>query len=240
MLRYNAQTMKKIKALLFDVDGTLIRTGGAGIRSLERSFKLLYDIENPLEGVTVAGNTDPCIFREIIAYQMEGRKADIEEERKFFEYYLRFLEEEILQSENYKVLPGIHEILDQASSSAEFLVGLATGNMQPGAKIKLERGKLNGYFNFGGFGSDSSDRPRILKIAVERAEKKFGIKLTPDQVIIIGDTPRDLSAARAIGAKALCVATGGYTYQELKDCKPDHVTENFEEIEGFFEFVNAD
>ncbi len=229
--------MKKPKALLFDVDGTLIRTGGAGIRSLLRSFKLIYNLENPLEGVTIAGNTDPCIFRDIMVYQT-NKSPSLEEEKKFLNQYLQFLQEEISVSEGYKVLPGIVEILKQAFDMPHLLIGLGTGNLEEGAKIKLERGGLNSYFSFGGFSSDSHHRPEILKMAVKKAEKKFGVQLSPEEVIVIGDTPRDLSAARAIGAKAICVATGGYTFEDLKACNPDHLMKDFENVDEFFEFVN--
>lgn len=232
---------KKPKVLLFDLDGTLVRTGGAGIRALERSFKILYNIEKTvIDGINIAGNTDPNIFREILAREIPGKIATPEEENIFFDHYLKFLAEEIQSSPGYKVLPGIKKILETATTQPDLHVGLGTGNLRRGAHIKLERGGLNPYFSFGGFGSDSTNRQEVLTIAVKRAEEVSGIRFLPEQVFIIGDTPRDVRAARAIHAKVICVATGGYSYEELGKLEPDLLVENFRDgnVERFFEFLS--
>ena len=231
------QQRKKI--LLFDVDGTLIRTGGAGINALIRAFKLHYNLDNPLENVTVAGNTDPNIFREAVSKKAPGKVPTSKEEIAFFESYLLFLKEEITLSKKYRVLPGIKDILIRASTTPYIYVGLGTGNLEKGAKIKLERGGLNPYFSFGGFGSDSSNRDEVLKTAVLKAEIKFNITSSPEDIYVIGDTPKDILSAKAIGAKAIGVATGGYSIQELNHHLPNIVFKNFKEIEGFFEFING-
>lgn len=226
------------KILLFDVDGTLIRTGGAGITALLKAFKLHYDLDNPLKEVTVAGNTDPNIFREAISKKRSGKFPSPKEEQIFFKSYLDFLKEEIRISKKYRVLPGIEEILIQSSTIPYIYVGLGTGNLEEGAKIKLERGGLNPYFTFGGFGSDSSNRDEVLKIAVQKAEIKHDISITPRDIYVIGDTPRDIISARAIGAKAVGVATGGYNVEALNQYNPDTVFEDFNETSLFFEFIN--
>jgi phosphoglycolate phosphatase-like HAD superfamily hydrolase len=229
--------MTTAKALLFDLDGTLVRTGGAGIRALTRSFQKLYKLDDPTAGMTIAGNMDPNIFREIVAHKIPGKTLLPEEEEIIARHYLDYLKEEIQVSPKYSVLPGIREILERASSTPNLYVGLGTGNLEEGAKIKLERGGLNPYFSFGGFGSDSNQRNKVLSIALERAEKKFRIKFEASQVYVIGDTPRDIEAARTIGAKVLSVATGPYTIQDLKVLNPDLVLENLGIVEEFFSFI---
>jgi phosphoglycolate phosphatase-like HAD superfamily hydrolase len=225
------------KALLFDLDGTLVRTGGAGIRALNRSFQKLYNLSDPTDGLTIAGNMDPNIFREIVAQKIPGKTLLPEEEQIITRHYLDYLKEEIQISPKYCVLPGIREILMRTSSTPDLYVGLGTGNLEEGAKIKLERGGLNPYFSFGGFGSDSDKRHEVLGIAIQRAEKKFKVKFHPSQIYVIGDTPRDLDAARAIGAKVLCVATGPYPIQNLEALDPDLALENLGIIEEFFSFI---
>jgi len=229
--------MTTAKALLFDLDGTLVRTGGAGIRALNRSFQKLYNLDDPTAGMTIAGNMDPNIFREIVAQKIPGKTLLPEEEKLIARHYLDYLKEEIQVSPKYSVLPGIREILERTSSTPDLYVGLGTGNLEEGAKIKLERGGLNPYFSFGGFGSDSDKRNKVLSIALERAEKKFKIKFDASQVYVIGDTPRDIEAARTIGAKVLSVATGPYTIQDLQALNPDLVLENLGIVEEFFSFV---
>lgn len=232
--------MKNPKILLFDLDGTLVRTGGAGIRALTRTFRDFYQIDNPLKGVTVAGNTDPSIFREVMALHASHINLTQEIERQLHNAYLNYLKQEIPISEKYQVLPGIFEILKKASAFSSLFVGLGTGNFEEGARIKLERGGLNSYFVFGGFGSDALNRDEVLKIGVAKAEERFGIQCIPENVFVIGDTPRDIQSARAIGARVIAVATGGYESKDLKAFHPDCLFENLSDVRQFFAFIEKD
>ncbi|MBI1884025.1 MAG: HAD hydrolase-like protein [Chlamydiae bacterium] len=232
--------MKKKKLLLFDLDGTLVRTGGAGVRAISKAFKIHYDLDEPLEGVTVAGNTDPRIYREVLGYRKSGLSPSRKEEVIFFESYFEFLKEEIEKSPGYRVLPGILQILTLASTSCNFVVGLGTGNLEKGARIKLGRGGLNPYFSFGGFASDSPDRVELLKKGISRAKALSQTKIESENIFIIGDTPRDIEVAKILGTQAIAVATGGYDMDKLKPCLADYLVETLEDIDAFFEFVEMD
>ena len=226
------------KVILFDLDGTLVRTGGAGLRALSSALKDLYGMDPPLDGITIAGNTDPNIFREIIRKKISGSPPTLKEEGRFFEKYLYYLKIEIESSPGYRILPGTLAILEAAQNHKHLHTGLGTGNIEMGARIKLERGGLNPFLAFGGFGSDSSDRPQMLRMGVEKAQKLFGVIFQPHQVYIVGDTPLDISAARTMGAQIIAVATGGYTSNDLRVLEPDLLLENLSDMNVFFEFIS--
>ena len=212
-----------MKLLLFDVDQTLISTGGAGIRALNRAFEKEFSMNNAMEGILPHGKTDPGIVREIF----NCRAMDVSSDRfptslaSLLESYLGFLQTEIDTSSNYRILPGISPLLDSLSSRPDILIGLATGNIEAGARIKLERGNLNRYFSFGGFGSDSEDRTELVRRGAakgaERAAAIQGGALDSGEVYVIGDTPRDISAGREAGFLTVGVATGKYSKSELAE-----------------------
>lgn len=203
-----------MRLLLFDVDQTLIHTGGAGIRALNRAFHKVLLIENAMDGVSPHGKTDPWIVREVLSKRMDTAPADglID---SILDEYVGFLEEEVQRSPNYRVLPGILEILEEMARRSNVLMGLATGNVEAGARIKLSRGALNRYFPFGGFGSDAEDRVSVVRKAVEVAKLQSDEELRPEDVFVIGDTPRDVEAGREAGFQTVAVASGGYTAEQL-------------------------
>jgi phosphoglycolate phosphatase-like HAD superfamily hydrolase len=164
--------------------------------------------------------TDPAIFREIF-HNNRGREPTEKEEKRLFDRYLECLAEEVRNSKDFRVLPGVEEILRDLSARNGFFLGLGTGNLEAGARIKLERPRLNGYFPFGGFGSDSPDRTRLLEIAVDRGTRLAGARSSPDAVFVVGDTPRDVVAGKAIGARTLAVASGPYETVDLEASGPD-------------------
>ncbi len=208
------------RLILFDLDGTLVNTGGAGLRAFDRSMEEEFGPGMTLDTITPAGMTDTAIFREIFSSN-QGRSPTKEEEERLFARYLTCLEEEIALSEGFHVLPGVRELLDKLADDNRFLVGLGTGNLETGARIKLERPALNGYFSFGGFGSDSSDRPELLRSGVKKGLEIVGRTGEAGVVFVIGDTPRDVSAGKAIGARTLAVASGPYSRTELEKSGPD-------------------
>jgi phosphoglycolate phosphatase len=208
------------RLILFDLDGTLVNTGGAGLRAFDRSMEEEFGPGMTLDTITPAGMTDTAIFREIFSHN-RGRSPVKTEEERLFVRYLKYLEEEIAVSEGFRVLPGVREILEELADDNRFLVGLGTGNLETGARIKLERPALNGYFSFGGFGSDSSDRPELLRQGVKKGLEAAGRTGESGVVIVIGDTPRDVSAGKAIGARTLAVASGPYSRTELQKSEPD-------------------
>jgi len=206
-----------VKLLLFDVDLTLISTGGAGIRALNRACRQLLAVENAMDGITPSGKTDPSIVREIFAAcRIDNNGGD--GYAPIIDLYLTFLREEVENTTQYRILPGVLSVLEEASKHENVLLGLATGNVEAGARIKLERGDLNRFFKFGGFGSDSENRPELVRHAAQLAERQSGVKIAAKDVFVIGDTPLDIEAGRHAGFNTIGVATGKFSMEELNAC----------------------
>lgn len=217
-----------MKYLLFDIDGTLIHSGGAGARALNRAFKSLYNVDGAMDVINPHGQTDIAIVEEIFLKKL-GRKPESSEVNNVLEHYIDFLREEVEKAEKYRVLPFVKETLENlVKRQRDFLMGLATGNIEKGARIKLERAGLNKYFPFGGFGSDHRERWRIVQIAVERGVKYSGVE--PQEVYVIGDTPLDIEAGKKAGYRTVAVATSIYTEDDLKKFSPDFVFTSIGEI----------
>jgi phosphoglycolate phosphatase len=208
-----------VRLLLFDIDQTLVNTGGAGLRALDRACFKLFALEKAMDGISPHGKTDPAIAREILRVRL-GLAADSVVPALIsstLEAYTGFLEEEVQTSPAYRVLPGIAALLDEMLPRTDVMLGLATGNIEPGARIKLERGNLNRYFTFGGFGSDSEDRAELVRRGAEKAADKNGARIAPSNVFVIGDTPLDIEAGRSAGFNTVGVATGSYSVHQLLD-----------------------
>lgn len=203
-----------MKLLLFDIDQTLVNTGGAGLRALDRACQKLFQIDHAMEGISPHGKTDPAIVREILRVRMANPAPSVVEIATVLEAYLSFLKDEVRLSA-YRVLPGIHSLLDELVARDDTVVGLATGNIEMGGRVKLERGDLNHFFHFGGFGSDSEDRAELVRAATRKATAKTGVLFSPSNVFVIGDTPLDIDAGKQAGFKTVGVATGSYTVENL-------------------------
>ncbi len=202
-----------IRAVLFDIDGTILVTGGAGGAAWQRAFKELHGVEANVAEHTDAGMTDPeiaaIIFREVI-----GRAGSQAERAKAIGCYLRHLPETVAESSGYRVMPGIEALLDRLID-AGLLLGLVTGNIEAAAHIKLARANLNRFFTFGGYGSDSADRTEVTKAALQRGSLVSGGVLADGACIAVGDTPRDIAAGHGAGIRVVGVATGSYDVQAL-------------------------
>lgn len=213
-----------IRAALFDIDGTLLHTGGAGAIAWQRAFRELHGIDANIAEHTHAGMTDPeiaeIVFREVI-----GRDGSAAERAEAITAYLGHLEAAVNESTGYRVMPGIEEILPRLAGEG-VLLGIVTGNIEPAAQIKLARGNLNRYFSFGGYGSDARDRTELTKKAVERGGEVAGAPLDPATTIAVGDTPRDVIAGHGAGIRVVGVATGSYSVEELRDADADWAIEN--------------
>jgi phosphoglycolate phosphatase-like HAD superfamily hydrolase len=207
------------RAVLFDIDGTLLVTGGAGGVAWQRGFEELYGVEADIAEHTDAGMTDPeiaaIVFREVI-----GRKGCTEERAKAIGCYLKHLPGAVAESDGYRVMPGVEGLLDRLID-AGLLLGLVTGNIEAAAHIKLSRGRLNRFFSFGGYGSDSADRTEVTKAALRRGELVSGGTLADGACIAVGDTPRDIKAGHGAGIKVVGVATGSYSVDELRQAGAD-------------------
>jgi phosphoglycolate phosphatase len=216
-----------IKAVLFDIDGTLLHTGGAGAVAWQRAFLELYEVEANIGEHTHAGMTDPEIA-EIVFREVMHREGSPEERAEAIGCYLGHLADAVAESEGYFVIEGIEELLPRLVADG-ILLGIVTGNIEAAAHIKLARGDLNRYFTFGGYGSDSHDRTELTKKALERGGEVSGHPLDKAETIAIGDTPRDIRAGHGAGIKVVGVATGSYAMDELTDAGADWSLENVSE-----------
>ena len=219
-----------MKLLLFDIDQTLINTGGAGLRALDRACFQLFGIPNAMQGIAPHGRTDPAIAREILGVRLRRDVAETNGEiSSILEAYLSFLKDEVQVSPKYRVLPGIVSLLDRIVSNKNVMLGLATGNIEPGARIKLDRGRLNPYFAFGGFGSDSEDRAELVRKAAAKAAARVSGQISPSDVFVIGDTPLDIDAGHRAGFKTVGVGTGSYSIEQLLDSGATFAIPDFEQ-----------
>jgi phosphoglycolate phosphatase len=216
-----------IETVLFDIDGTLLVTAGAGAVAWQRAFEELHGVEADIGEHTEAGMTDPeiaeIVFREVI-----GRDGTPGERSRAIAGYLNHLADAVAESEGYRVMPGIEELLPRLIDKG-VLLGLVTGNIEAAAHIKLARAHLNRFFSFGGYGSDSRNRTELTKRALERGRQVSGGALDPAATISVGDTPRDVEAGHGAGIKVVGVATGSYSVKQLRDAGADWALETIED-----------
>jgi phosphoglycolate phosphatase len=218
--------VNKPVAVLFDVDETLVHTGGSGARSWSAAFEKLYGVTADIGQHTSAGETDPQVARETFRGVL-GRDPRADELDNIYAHYLLHLAEDIWTSEQYKVLPGAEQILVRLGE-AGVILGLVSGAMEGAARTKLMPANLNRFFLFGAYGSDSPDRAELTTLAVEKAARLHD-PLTPDEVYVVGDTPRDIAAAKAAGAISVGVASGHYSTDELGEAGAIHVLSSLED-----------
>ena len=215
-----------VRAVLFDIDGTLLVTGGAGGVAWRHAFEELHGIDVDIAEHTDAGMTDPeiaaIVFREAI-----GREGSAEERARAIGCYLKHLPDTVAESGGYRVMPGIEALLDRLID-AGLLLGLVTGNIEAAAHIKLARGRLNRFFSFGGYGSDSADRTEVTRAALGRGALVSGGTLTDGACIAVGDTPRDIKAGHGAGIEVVGVATGSYSMDDLRHAGADWALETLE------------
>ncbi len=221
--------------LLFDIDGTLVSTGGAGRRAMERAFAEHTGTAAALD-FSFAGMTDPAIVRLGLAHA--GRPADADAIAAVLASYLRVLSEEVATADPFVVHLGVDRALRETAAWPRCAIGLGTGNIRDGAKVKLGRAGLFDRFAFGGFGCDSEDRAELLAVGAARGAALLGTARDECRVIVIGDTPKDVAAALAIGALALGVGTGPYSAMDLLACGAAWAFSSLEE-DGALEALRA-
>jgi phosphoglycolate phosphatase len=214
-------------AVLFDVDGTLISSGGAGAASWRMAFDDLYGVPADIDAFTDAGMTEPEVatltFKNVLRRDPTAAELD-----RLMAARMRHLPQTVAESKAFRVLPGARETLDRLRA-AGYLLGVTTGGVEAAAHIKLVRAHLDQYFSFGGFGSDSSDRIELTRRALARASAVLGRPLDPRQVLVVGDTPHDVEAAHGAGAVAVGVATGRFSADALRAAGADHVLSSLQE-----------
>lgn len=217
-----------VRLILFDIDGTLIRTGGAGEKAFARVFSMEFNVPNGTERIRFSGRTDPSIVREFFQrHQIEPSKENFE---RFFNSYVFWLDEMLSQGQG-RVLPGARELLRRCRELPEPpLVGLLTGNIRLGAEIKLLRYGLWHHFETGGFGDDHEDRNQIATVARDRGERLLKRKLSGDEILVIGDTPFDIACGKAIDARVLAVATGNFGLDQLREHAPTWTAPDLQQV----------
>jgi len=217
------------RLLLFDIDGTLIHSGGAGVRALKSAFEERFGVADDLHGIEIAGMTDSGIVVSIL------KKNDIlatnENIGAFLDSYVHFLSLELPRRKG-KLLPGVLDLLEKLKSRPHLVLGLLTGNVSRGARLKLEHYGVWHFFEFGAFADDHQDRNRLGSFARARAKEKHGREFSPSQIDVIGDTPRDIACGKAIGARTIAVATGTWSREELAKYQPDFLIDDLSDVEG--------
>ena len=215
------------RLLLWDIDGTLISTGAAGHRAIGRATAARFK-GGDLDGVEIAGRTDLGIGRQILSKY--HAPVNDESVHSFLDLYVEFLEEELPRGKG-RVLPGVLELLEDAATKSDITLGLLTGNLERGAKLKLEHYDLWRFFAFGAFADDHHDRNRLGAFALSRAHETTGIDFAPAQVDVIGDTGHDIACGKAFGARTIAVATGSWSREQLAEHKPDFLFDDLANVD---------
>ena len=213
-----------VRLVLFDIDGTILRSNGAGRRAMITALREIFGGTGP-EDHSYDGKTDPQIVREVM--RIEGHRDTHIDERMdaLMTLYLIHLERELVAAKTI-VYPGIRELLDALEARDDTVLGLLTGNLREGAHAKLRAAGIDpGRFRIGAFGSDHEHRPELPAVARQRAQAELGIDLDGEHLVIIGDTPADIECGRALGVRAIGVATGSYSVEELRRHAPHAVFE---------------
>ena len=226
------------KILLFDIDGTLLLTGGAGRVAFEEAFLEIFGIQNIWGDLIPDGKTDPAIVEELSEKSL-GRPLRKNEYDSLLKRYLIRFRVEIQRSQRFRLMPGVPELLKRLAGKDNVLVGLATGNFEEPAWLKLERGGIRNFFSFGGFGSDSHIRSEILRIAVARAEQILREKAELARTYVIGDTDHDVRAAKKLGLKSIVVTTGSMKAEVFSGAnEPTYLLRDLSDQEAFLKLID--
>jgi phosphoglycolate phosphatase len=221
-----------LKIVLFDIDGTLILTGGAGGRAMSRAFEDTFGIPRALDGIPMGGRTDAGILGEAAA--RAGVMLTGEDRRRFRERYFECLREALPVAPHPKrVLPGVRPLLDALAPRSDIFLALLTGNCEEGARLKLEHFDLWRYFRCGAFGDEMAERNDLFSVAMERARACGAPDVPPTEVLVIGDTEADVAVAVAAGARSVAVATGSSSLAALRQCGADVVLEDLADLDAF-------
>ena len=225
-----------MKICLFDIDGTLITTGGAGKQAFLQTLQKTFDVEAIDPGVPFAGRTDRGIVGDLFAHF--DIAANDQNWQRFTDAYLQLLPGCLAQCSG-KVLPGIQSFLEKIGRHSDIQLGILTGNMAKGASIKLRHYGLDHHFDFGGFGDQHTNRDRVARQALNATHQRWGRDVAAEQIFVIGDTPADIRCGKAIGAHTVGVCTGKYSAQELTAEAANFVLEDFTVADPLFEKLNA-
>jgi len=225
--------MRKL-LILWDIDGTILQSGGAGMKALRTALEAVFGKSGSLDGIEFAGRTDPWIMRQI--FSRFGIEATQENLASYVDGYIAALPGSLAAS-SARILPGVLEILARATEQPGVAQGLLTGNIRRGAQAKLGFHGLWRHFPIGAFGDDSEARNELGPHALRRARGHWGVDFPPERVWVVGDTPHDILCARAFGARVLAVATGASNASALAALGPDAVLEHLGDTEAFWRAI---
>lgn len=230
-----------MRLVLFDIDGTLILTGGAGMRAFYRAMRHVFGIAVESEVVRPDGKTDPLIAKELLAYFSQGDRWNDESRNALFSCYLSYLEKEMNEardSGSIRVLPGVAKLLETLVPQPDFALGLVTGNLEEGARIKLEKAGLDSYFRFGAYGSDCENRTTLIRLGIQRGVQLIAPTLV-EGAFVIGDTPLDIIHGHTAGACVIAVASAKYTVDDLRPHKPDLLVPDLTQADSIICFMRT-
>jgi phosphoglycolate phosphatase-like HAD superfamily hydrolase len=217
------------RLLLFDIDGTLIDSGGAGVQALRAVLQNEFGMSDELDGIEIAGRTDLGIVHQILC------KLNFEPNEKntarFLDQYIEFLADELPRRKG-RLLPGIEELLRRLQPRRQNVLALLTGNVERGAQLKLGHYGIWHFFEFGAFADDHHDRNELGVFARQRAREKHGVDFGAADIDVIGDTPHDIACGKAIGARTIAVATGSFSRGQLAVHQPDWILDNFSDVDA--------
>src|SRR6201981_3419779 len=216
------------RLLLFDIDGTLIHSGGAGVHALKSAFKERFGIDDDLHDIEIAGMTDSSIVVSIL--KKHQILATNETVSAFLDSYVHFLSMELPRRKG-KLVPGVLEVPQPLKSPPHLVLALLTGNVSRGAQLKLEHYGVWHFFEFGAFADDHHDRNQLGPFARARAKEKHGLEFLAAEIDVIGDTPRDIACGKALGARTVAVATGKWSRDELARYQPDFLIDDLSDVE---------
>ena len=219
---------------LFDIDGTLLNTGGAGQAAMEAALASEFDANRPIEGISTAGRTDRAITADMFEYF--GYENNEQNWQRFLSSYLKHLPGHLATCEG-AVLPGIPQLLAELSARDDVLLGLLTGNYEQGAWLKLDYYQLSKHFGFGGFGDIQHHRNDVAREAFDKVSDHHDEPIDRNKLWVIGDTPADVECGRAIGAKTIAVSTGMFSSDELQSSNPDHLFADFGKTSTLLELL---
>ncbi len=230
-----------MRLVLFDIDGTLTLTGGAGMRAFYRAMRDVFDIAVDSEVIRPDGKTDPLIARELLAYFGQDDRWNEKSQNALFSSYLIYLEEEMQRARErgaVRVLPGVSKLLEALAGMRDFALGLVTGNLQEGARIKLEHAGLARYFRYGGYGSDSENRTSLIRLGIQRGSRLIA-PARVEGAFVIGDTPLDIIHGHAAGACVVAVASAKYSLEDLRSHHPDLLVPDLTPVDSIISFMRT-
>jgi phosphoglycolate phosphatase len=225
-----------MKLLLFDIDGTLVLSGGAGKRAMNRVFEELYGFAAVMEGITLSGRTDDKIMMD--AYARAGIEFSYSELQRFKARYFDVIKLEMLVDHNGKrIMPGVAQLLPELQKRDDVYLALLTGNWEQGGRTKIGYFGLDSYFPFGAFSDDSAERTKLVPIAARRFQKLYSLSPQPREVYVIGDTPADIQCAKPHGVVSVAVAAASHTVEDLRPFEPDVLLKDLTDLSRVLEIL---